>query len=63
MPSLQMLDLGVTQMLTRCLVLLFPFMCAGSVPICGTLAATLRIANLRLALLGRRSTAWCIAPG
>ena len=59
----QVLDLGVTQMLTRRLVLIFPYMCDGSTPICGSLAATLRIANLRLALLGRRSTARSIAPG
>lgn len=59
----QVLDLGVTRMLVHRLVRVFPHICKGYVPLCGTIAGTFRLANMRLEYLGRRSMASHVPPG
>lgn len=60
---LHVLDLGVTRMLVHRLVRVFPHMCKNHYPLCGTTAATYRVANVRISHMGRRSLAPRLAPG
>lgn len=59
----QVLDLGVTRMLVHRLLRVFPHICKNHVPLCGSVAATCRIANMRLVFMGRRSKAPSTSPG
>lgn len=59
----QVLDLGVTRTLVHRLLRVFPHICKNHVPLCGSIAATCRIANMRLLFLGRRNKAPSISPG
>lgn len=59
----QVLDLGVTRLLVHRVIKLFPFMCAGSRAVAGSLAATKRVAFQRLKFMGRRSRACKADPG
>lgn len=45
------------------LLRVFPHICKNHIPLCGSIAATYRIANLTLAFLGRRCKAPSIVPG
>jgi len=59
----QVLDLGVTQMLARRLVLVYPYMCKGNKPLHKSVIAAVRAARRRLDSLGRRSLSRATAPG
>jgi len=59
----QVMDLGVTRMLVHRLVRVFPHICDGHYPLCETIAATFRVANMRLEYMGRRSKASHVPPG
>jgi len=59
----QVLDLGVTQMMSRRLMRIFPYMCAGSTPQGGSVLAIVRATRRRLEHLGRRSQAHAVSPG
>lgn len=59
----QVLDLGITRLLVQRLLRLYPDMCAGHVPMWGSLAAILNEAYHRLLFLGRRSMASRSSPG
>lgn len=59
----QVLDLGFTRTLVHRLLRVFPHMCKNHVPLCGSIAATCRITNMRLLFLGRRNKAPTGSPG
>lgn len=54
---MQVLDLGVTRLLVHRLVQVFPSLCEGHDPLCGSLVATYAESNGRLQFLGRRCRA------
>eukprot|EP00170_Pyropia_yezoensis_P002913 contig_12195_g2919 len=54
---LHVLDLGVTRLLVHRLVQIFPSLCDGHDPLCGSLVATYAESNGRLQFLGRRCRA------
>lgn len=61
--GLQVLDLGITRDLGKRLVQVFPSMCAGDHPVCGSFSATYAEAYRRLMDLGRRCKASRVKPG
>lgn len=61
--SHQVLDLGVTRLLVHRLVRVFAHLSKTHYLLCGTLAVTCRIGNVRISFMGRRSTAPGLAPG
>lgn len=61
--ALQVLDMGVTRLLVHRLVRVFPYICEGYYPLCETIDATLRVANVRIEFMGRRSRASRVPPG
>lgn len=56
---LQVLDLGVTRLLVHRLVDIFPSLCDGHDPLCGSFVASFDEANRRLHFMGRRNKASC----
>lgn len=54
--AMQVLDLGVTRQLVHRLVAIFPSLCQGFEPACGSFVATYAESNRRLQFLGRRYT-------
>jgi len=61
--ALQVLDMGVTRLLVHRLVRVFSYICEGYYPLCETIYATLRVANVRIEFMGRRSRASRVPPG
>lgn len=60
--SVQVLDLGVTRLLVHRLEQVFPYLCEGYEPLCGSYVDTYAEANRQLQLLGRLCRATRAGP-
>jgi len=59
----QVLDMGVTRLLVHRLVRVFPYICDGYYSLCETIAATFRVANMRIEFMGGRCLVSRLSPG
>jgi len=55
--------LGVTRLLVKRLVRVFPHMCKEFYPVCDTVTATCRVGNRRFEHMHRRGKTCTLAPG